>query len=345
MGPQAIHERLRQHLVLRVGDQVAQLGATDHVRALADLPTVQEPREGDPDHAVATVEAGVSVGRFVAELGVVVSFQAGAVRLGHFPGPDALEEGVDPPEVGLLPVVGRVVMALGALDLLAQEQPRGPRGQRHGLGLHVGQDEVHGPVLFVRAGRRDQVMDDLVPGPFRAELLPEPTGQGGTIHPPTRVAAPDQQDRPLRGEILGIVGMIEQILDQFPPLVRFSSAQEGASLLNIGDPAQHVEVSTPQELLVVRRTGRLDPGLLPPFRDKAVDGRDLGWPRAPVSGRIPSNSRDYRRHAKARPPPGWSRGTHRIPPRQAIPSTRLRGPPMTTESPWLVTSRVKLPSN
>ncbi len=56
MGPQPIDECLAQHLVIRVGDQLAQLGAADHVGALADLPAVEEPGKRDANQAVATVE-------------------------------------------------------------------------------------------------------------------------------------------------------------------------------------------------------------------------------------------------------------------------------------------------
>ena len=165
----------------------------------------------------------------------------GGARLGDVFGPHPLEERVDPPEIALLPVVRRVVVALGALDLLAEEQPRRPRGQRNGVEFEVGQDVIDRPVLLVRAGRRDQLMDDLVPGPIGRELLSQPARQGGAVNHPPLVAAADQQDRPLGGEILGEIGMVEQVLDQLSPLVAFPRAQERPGLLDVGDPAQQVE--------------------------------------------------------------------------------------------------------
>ncbi len=83
--PHPVDERLGQRLVLGVGDQLAQLGAADHVGPLADLPAVEEPREGDADHAVALVVADVCIGRLVAQLGVVVDLAARVVRLGRHP--------------------------------------------------------------------------------------------------------------------------------------------------------------------------------------------------------------------------------------------------------------------
>ncbi len=170
-----------------------------------------------------------------------------------------------PQKSRLLPVVRRMVVALGALDLLAQEQPGRLRGERHRAELEVGQDVVDGAVLLVGAGRGDQLMDDLVPGPIGAELLAQPVVQRGAVDHPALVAPADQEDRPLGREVLGEVGMIEQVLDQLAALVGLPGGQEGPGLLHGRDPAEQVEVGPPQELLVGRRLRRLDarrgPGL------------------------------------------------------------------------------------
>ena len=118
-----------QVVVLGVGDELAQLDPAVDVGPLADLAAVEERREGDPDQAVALVEAGEGVGRLVGQLGVVVDLGAGGVGRRHVLGLDPLEEGVDAPEIGLLPVVRGMVVALGALDLLAEEDAGRDRGQ------------------------------------------------------------------------------------------------------------------------------------------------------------------------------------------------------------------------
>ena len=89
-----------------------------------------------------------------------------------------LVEGVDPPEVGLLPVVRRVVVALGALDLLAEEDAGRDRGQVDRAVGHVGQREVDGAVLLVRPLGGQDLVGHLVPGAVLGELAAEPGGQG-----------------------------------------------------------------------------------------------------------------------------------------------------------------------
>ena len=167
-----------------------------------------------PDQAVALVEPDEGVGRLVAQLGVVVGFQARGVDRRLLLGLQPLEEGVDAPEIALLPVVRRMVVALGALDLLAEEEPGRPRGQRDRVELEVGQDVIDRPVLLVRARGRDQVVDDLVPGPIGGELLAQPAPERTAIDHPPLVAPADQQDGPLGGEVLGVVRVLEQVLDQ-----------------------------------------------------------------------------------------------------------------------------------
>ena len=66
-----------------------------------------------------------------------------------------------------------MVVALGALDLHAHEDPRDLAGHLHGLGL-IGQGEADGPVLVVPAGRRDHFRGDLVPRLVGLELLGQP---------------------------------------------------------------------------------------------------------------------------------------------------------------------------
>ena len=61
------------------------------------------------------------------------------------------EEAVELPELVLLPIVERVVVALRALNLHAKEQPSRLGGHLNAvvLILHLRQQEVHSPVLLV----------------------------------------------------------------------------------------------------------------------------------------------------------------------------------------------------
>ena len=155
VGPHPVDERLGQALVLGVGDQLAQLGPADDIRPLADLAAVEEPRErrfrpcplrrSNRDVTRRSARRSSSVWSYAS--------RPVASACGHVLGLHPLEERVDPPEIDLLPVVRRVVVALGALDLLAEEQPGRARGQRDGVELEVGQDVIDRPVFLVRAGR------------------------------------------------------------------------------------------------------------------------------------------------------------------------------------------------
>ena len=82
MRPHPIDERLGQRFVVGVGDELAELGATDHIGPLTDLSPIQEPREGDADQSVAAVESDIRVGRLITQLGVIIGIEAGRVGLG-----------------------------------------------------------------------------------------------------------------------------------------------------------------------------------------------------------------------------------------------------------------------
>ena len=70
------------------------------------------------------------------------------------------------------------------------------------------------PFSWLIARRRDQFMDDFVPGTIRSELLAQPIRQRRAVDHPALVATTDQKDRPLSREILGEIRMIEQVGDQ-----------------------------------------------------------------------------------------------------------------------------------
>ena len=108
-----------------------------------------------------------------------------------------------------LPGVGLVVVALGALDLHAHEDPRHLAGHLHRLSL-VGQREGDGPVLVVAAGGRDHPRDDLVPGCVGLELLGQPVLERVEPHPGRIFVGGVEHDHvaPVLGPVAGVFGAI-----------------------------------------------------------------------------------------------------------------------------------------
>ncbi len=120
----------------------------------------------------------------------------------------------------LFPGVGLVVVALGALDLHAHEDPRYLAGHFHGLSL-VGQRERDGPVLVVLAGGRDHSRDDFVPRFIGLKLLGEPVLEHVEPHLRRIFAGRVEHDHvaPVLRPVVGVFGTAEQRVDQPGALV------------------------------------------------------------------------------------------------------------------------------
>ena len=271
MSPHPVDESARQVLVLGVHNQLAQLGPANDVGALADFLAVQKLGERDAHKSIALVEPDECVARLITQLGVVVGFQSRLIDRRLLLGFQPLEKSIDSPEIALLPLVGRVVVTLRALDLLAQEESGRARGQRHRIELEMGQYVVDRPVLLVRASGRHQIEDHVVPRAIGGELLAQPATESIAVNHPALVAPADQQDRPLGREVLGIVRVLQQIIDELVPLVGLSGLEERPSLLDVGNPAQQVKVGSPQVLFVGRRLCRIHTGFLPGSFQQPVD--------------------------------------------------------------------------
>ena len=138
---------------------------------------------------------------------------------GHAPDdrlrPRAGEERRELVELLALPGVGLVVVALGALDLHAEEDPRDLAGQLDGLGL-VGQGEADRAVLVDPAGGRDHRRGDLVPGPVLLELLGQPVFQGVVPHLDRVLVGGVEPDHvaPVPRPVAGELGTLQQRVDQ-----------------------------------------------------------------------------------------------------------------------------------
>ncbi len=154
-------------------------------------------------------------------------------------------------------------MALSALDLHPQEDPRDLAGHLHRLGV-VGQREGHRAVLVVAAGRRDHPCGDLVPRPVRPELLGQPVHQ---LVEPDAVEVLIRRVEldhipPVPGPGPRPVGAAEQGVDQPGALVVGMIPQERHELLGRGRFADQVEIDAADELDVGGDRRRLDLGVI-----------------------------------------------------------------------------------
>ena len=161
----------------------------------------------------------------------------------------------------LFPGVGLVVVALGALDLHAHEDPRYLAGHFHGLSL-IGQGEGDGPVLVVLAAGRDHSRDDLVPRFIGLELFGEPVLEHVEPHLRRVLAGRVEHDHvaPVFGPVVGVIGTAEQGVDQPGSLVFGAVAQERLSLHGRRGTPGEVEVNPADIFHIGGQSRRLDFG-------------------------------------------------------------------------------------
>jgi hypothetical protein len=188
---------------------------------------------------------------------------------GH-PRPRARGEGGEFVELVLRPLVERVVVALGAADLRAEEHPDGvvDVGQRHPL---VAELEADRGVLPELAVGREHLAD---PGVVRLVLRDRP------LHPVEigleeevllgSLAEPEDVGPEVVG-VADVVGAFEQRLDQVVPLRRRLRVEKLHRLVERGNPAAELQVDPADELAVVERITAGDLVLLPVLLEQRVD--------------------------------------------------------------------------
>ena len=182
---------------------------------------------------MASLGAGVAVAFaaeiLVDELDVFDIAAAGRRR-------DALrlpEEGVHLPELLLLPFVERMVVALRALHLQAEEDLRGHRRGLRGVFLQLADQEVRRAVeIFLRPasvlpGGRDQLIDHLVVGLFAGERIAQILlhALAADQRAPLQAAVAADQDvrpdrRPIAGIVFGVRVVVQDLVDELGLLVR-----------------------------------------------------------------------------------------------------------------------------
>jgi len=190
---------------------------------------------------------------------------------------DVFHEGEQPLEVLLLVVLDvQVVVALGALQIDAEEQP--PHVARQGgvidgvlavvlqpLGIEEGR--AARPLVLRPAGQ--DVAGHLVPRLVLLERRPQVGAPGGVVAQPLHQHDVEQVLHPS-----GVVRTLQELVDQLCAFVGRLVGEEGAGLRRRGNAAREVEAGAAEELGVVgARPGGPAAGLR---HDECVDARVQG---------------------------------------------------------------------
>ncbi len=196
-------------------------------------------------------------------------------------------------KIFLLPFLRRVIVALRALDLHAQEQARHLAREIAAV-LRIVEQPVDGSIdlgFLDAAGRRarrqdlelaaarvhpargDQLGRELAPGQVAFEPAAQPLPEGGAIHLRAGKAAAEQELLPIVGEVGGISRALEQPIDGASALVGGAVGQEGGHHLGRRNGSGEVEVDAPQKAGIIHpRCGphvRPIPSCLDPVVDEA----------------------------------------------------------------------------
>ncbi len=193
-------------------------------------------------------------------------------------------------KLGLRPFLRFVVVALGALDLRAEEDARRLTGEVLGRVAKL-RGEVHGgsDALDLEAlgrfrerrraeearraatGRCDERRRELVPLGVPREGLAEPRAEGQSVD----VAGPRTADEdlfPAGGPVVGVVLRREQLVDDASALVRCLVGEERRDAVGRGNDADDVEVNATKERGVVGARRRRDAAALPFATKERIEG-------------------------------------------------------------------------
>ena len=186
------------------------------------------------------------------------------------PRPRAGREGRQLVKLVLRPVVERVIVALGAADLRAQQHADGVVhvGQRHAV---VAELEADGGILPEAAVGGEHLVHPLVVRFVGADRVLDP-GEVGLEHQvPLGPLGEPEDVGPVVVEVADVVGTRQQPLDDGVALAGRGVAKKRHRLLVGRDPAGELEVDTANELGVVEGRRRLDTVLPPAGGEMRVD--------------------------------------------------------------------------
>ena len=164
-----------------------------------------------------------------------------------------------------------MVVAAGALEAQAQEE------LREILNLLVGVDHLpvpdRGRVAAGLAGGGDDVADELVVGLVLRQARADPLVEGIAAVAVEGVVGPlvPQDRRPLVGESVGVVGAVEEPVDEFVALVGIGVGEEGPRLVERGDATGDVDRRPAEERGVVAPSRRRERQRHEVVEDVAVD--------------------------------------------------------------------------
>jgi len=267
--PRAVHGRARE-LAVAVSDDLADERLPRRLLR-ARRGAVEESRRHGA-RAVGFHRHGR--GEILVELGADPLERLARLRL------DVPEVRRQPPEVLLRVGLGGMVMALGALQLEAEEDPGGAAGERNGrlLGIEVPEDEVDLGGLVLLPPRRDEGRGKAVVG----EILPPGPGEPlvergevdlegiGLLEPESE----EEADPPVGEEAGGLVGG-EHPVDGAGALAGRAVRGERPHLGGRREAPEDVERDAAEVLVVVCGSRGLDGGGFPVRLEVSVDeGRD-----------------------------------------------------------------------
>jgi len=167
---------------------------------------------------------------------------------------DAGEQRREAEEVVLAPDLKWVVVALGAFQAHSEKNLTHRRAEFRGLGPVA---EDHGRAVAERAALGgDQLADKLVIRFVLAERVAQPRVEvpHGLDAGPVRVG-PKQVGPLVRPEV-GVLGPLEQAVDQLLPLIGARVREEGLRLVGRRQPADRPQVRPPVKRRVARRNRR-----------------------------------------------------------------------------------------
>jgi hypothetical protein len=173
----------------------------------------------------------------------------------HRPHADAREERGELVEVFTLPAIVGMIVALGALDLHAEEDAGDLGGRLLGAAF-LGHDDCGRAVLADIARGGDELLGDVVPGDVLVQAIAEIRFQGvGRDEGPLFDAAIEDHVAPVAGPVEAVLRVGKQFADQSGALVGRLIEREGDDVLWRRNVADDVEPCPPEEGGVVAPRG------------------------------------------------------------------------------------------
>ncbi len=236
-------------------------------------------------------EDELGLGGFTFEVGELIVAAVGALGdarpLRSFDVEAAAKEGNEAPVVTLFDFGSDgVVVALGALDLFAEESAGGADGHLV-MAVALLVEEAGGTVFHLGFWTGDdEIESDLIPGTVAFEGPAEVVEPGLAIAPV--FGAIEEDDVEDLGEMVGVFPGFGEAINEGVSFFRIRVVEKGLGFVGFGSAAEEVEVDPADEGGVVGREGGSDLFFLPFFGDELVD--DLGG----IPGRIGEDEFDRR---------------------------------------------------